>query len=298
MLNEMPEIRTPAWVTRPFHRAGYHFPTHHHNFAEIFWVERGTITHLVGTHEETLQAGDIRFIHPDTRHSTNVEKSATLVNIGLPIPFVDKLTAFVGSLPFQAGAAPGMHIDPLHWAQLNEWRDKLLAPELSELTLGAFLLWLFSEYEQIRDQKAGIVPWINAMLQRLDDPWVLSKGVSALVASTGRSHSSLNRAVRSRFNCTVIQLINQHRIIWLSRQLRQGSTPIHDLARSCGLANLSHCYRVFHQVHGCTPGEYRRRAHHEDLADGDRMAIHLVEVKASPATDESTAPASGPHTPP
>lgn len=249
----------PAWISRPFYRPGFRYPMHRHRFAEVFWIESGEIRHLVGDREETMQAGDLRFIHPDTAHATASDGAAVLVNLAFPTAYLRELGAFAGELPFRPGEAPGLHVDADRLTMLSEWADRLSDPGISRHDVGAFLLWLLAERQRLQAERpAGT--WLDRALAGLTTPQLLAGGVGSLARLAGRSTGALSRQVRRRFSCTAIQLINRRRIAWMARELRMSDTPIPELATACGLGNLGHCYRLFRAAHGCAPGAYRRRA--------------------------------------
>lgn len=250
----------PAWISRTLYRPGYNYPLHRHRFAELFWLETGAVRHRVGTVDETMSAGDLRFIHPDTAHTISADGTAILVNLAFPTRYLRELQPFTGPLPFAAGRAPGMRVEASRLIALSEWADRLSDPGLTRHDVGAFLLWLLAERQRGAAVDRQPVTWLDQALACFETPRQLAGGVGELARLAERSTGSLSRQVRRRFGCTAIQLINRRRIAWLALQLRMSSTPIPELATACGLGNLGHCYRLFRAAHGCAPGAYRHRA--------------------------------------
>lgn len=251
----------PAWLARPFYRAGYRYPLHDHSYYEIFWVESGEILHVVGDRYELLRPGDVRFIHPTTVHSLGADVPSVLVNFAIPGDLLEQLTPFAGDLPFTPGAATAFHVSPTVRAGLSNWTDELADPKLDRLQVGAFVLWLLAELRRgdaMPDD--GTPAWLVAALASFDHPAQLALGVPGLATLADRSPGHVNRAVRRRYGCSAIQLVNRRRLNWLARQLRTTDDPVPDLAATCGLANLGNCYRQFRAIYGCPPGEYRRQA--------------------------------------
>ena len=256
----------PAWLSRPFYRAGYRYPFHDHDYCEVFWVESGEIRHTVGTRdnpearEELLRAGDLRFIHPATAHALGADSPAVMVNFAFPTTFLDQLRPLAGELPFTAGEATPFHIGPDARAALMAWTETLSDPHLDRLQVGAFLLWLTSVVRRGAPLDDGTPAWLTAALAAFDHPAQLALGVNGLARVADRSPGHLSRAVRQRFGCSTIQLVNRRRLAWLARQLRMTDDAVPELAATCGLANLGNCYRQFRAIYGCPPGEYRRQA--------------------------------------
>lgn len=257
----------PAILSRPFYHAGYRYPLHDHDFHEVFWVESGVILHTIDGHVEVLQPGEVRFMHPATQHALGADQASILVNVTLSSTLVGELASFAGTLPFTAGAAPGFRLGPDGRMALAQWSERLADPQLDRLQVGSFLLWLLAESRKT-EQPAGDASdaWLGQALASFNHPGQLATGVNGLARIAGRSTGHLARAVRRRYGCTTIQLINRRRLAWLAQELRNGGEEVADLAVACGLANLANCYQQFRAAYGCPPGEYRRRAQ-LDLGD-------------------------------
>jgi AraC family transcriptional regulator, dual regulator of chb operon len=249
----------PAWFSRPFYPPGYSYPSHAHTFAEVFWVVRGRVRHQVGDSEEILTAGDVRFIHPATSHAlTAGDASANLANLAFPDTLLRQLEPLARPLPFTAGSAPGARLDGAGRSGLDLWCDRLSNQHISLLDVGSFLLWLLAEIRRPAEHAGDDgPPWLTQALNGLNTPELLAGGAHDLVQRSGRSAACVGRHIRQRFGCTTIQLINRRRLAWLAHQLRTTGIPIPELAESCGLANLSNCYRQFRAAYGCPPGAYR-----------------------------------------
>ncbi len=74
----------------------------------------------------------------------------------------------------------------------------------------------------------------------------------------------LNRRLRTIFGITVSQLITKSRIDAASEMLRDGITPIAEVAYSCGYFDQSAFSRVFRKTVGLTPRQYRARHRKRD----------------------------------
>ena len=83
--------------------------------------------------------------------------------------------------------------------------------------------------------------------------------VEKLAQIAGLSVYQLNRRLRSIFGITASQLITKTRIDAASRMLRRGSTPIAEIANTCGYFDQSAFSRVFRRTVGLTPRNYRAR---------------------------------------
>ena len=257
----------PAILSRPFYHAGFRYPIHDHDFCEVFWVESGAILHTVNGQTEELKPGEVRFIHAGTSHALGADQPSFLVNVAFPTATLDQLRPFAGEMPWIAGAAPGGRLEPDGRVALTTWTERLGDPHLDRLQVGAFLLWIQAEMRRVQAPPADATDvWLEQALASFNHPGQLATGVNGLARIADRSPGHLARAVRRRYGCTTIQLVNRRRLAWLAEELRNGTQPVPELAAACGLPNLGNCYRLFREAYGCPPGEYRRRAQ-LDLGD-------------------------------
>ncbi|MBN8526509.1 MAG: helix-turn-helix domain-containing protein [Planctomycetes bacterium] len=250
----------PAWFARPFYPPGFRYPFHAHAFAEVFWIVQGQVRHRLEDREEILRPGDVRFLHPTTGHALAAHGGAAiLANLAFPADLLPKLQPLAGELPFVPGKVMAGRVAPAARTALEDWGDRLSSDLVSLLDVGAFLLWLLAETRRPAGQAPRGPAWLAQALADLDHPGPLAAGASGLVKASGKSASAVGKHIRRQFDCTIIQLVNRRRLAWLAEQLRTTQTPIPELAATCGLANLSNCYRRFKETYGCPPGVWRAR---------------------------------------
>lgn len=68
----------------------------------------------------------------------------------------------------------------------------------------------------------------------------------------------LARQFRWHYGCTVGTYVRRLRVQYAARQLAATRTPLSDVAIAAGFCDQSHLCRVFRQVTGTSPGEFRR----------------------------------------
>ena len=83
--------------------------------------------------------------------------------------------------------------------------------------------------------------------------------VKTLAKVSGLSAYQLNRRLRAIFGITAGQLVIQRRMDAASERLRDGNTPIAEIASACGYCDQSAFSRVFRRTSGLTPRQYRAR---------------------------------------
>ncbi len=247
---------------------------HRHDFAELFWIERGRGSHLINGEQHDLFEGDLWLIRPDDVHAFRArdERGFTQLNVAFAPDTLDFLGGryfAAGEWPWQAGALPAAHRP--HGADLG-WLDELSALLFAgpprRLVLERFLLDLLHRLVA-PPAASGLPPWAEEALERLrEDPATLARGVPALAELAGRSREHVNRVIRQRTGKTTTALIQQIRLDHAAAQLRMSDTPLARVAVDSGLANLSHFHRLFKARFGVTPRAYRLR--HQAVVRGRR----------------------------
>lgn len=83
--------------------------------------------------------------------------------------------------------------------------------------------------------------------------------VESLCEKFGVSHTTLNRIVRESSGMTVNKLINRTRISAACVMLRDTALPVVEIVYRTGFSDVSHFGRVFRNITGMSPGEYREK---------------------------------------
>jgi len=252
---------------------------HDHDFAEVFWIERGSVVHLVNGQRQLLTQGDLALVRPEDTHTfrRHREEDFALVNVAFDRETLDFLRGryFEGvEWPWQGHRLPAAHrLDRAQLARLGKLACLLVAGPPSRLLLERFLLELLDQLTH-PSLYAELPQWLSEALTRLaNDPEALVRGVPALAMLAGRGREHVNRVIRSSTGRTATDLVNEIRLSRAASDLRMTDQPIVQIARECGVANLSHFYRLFNARFGVTPRRYRLS--HQSLVRG-RDAMSTV----------------------
>jgi len=240
---------------------------HTHEFAELMWIERGTVDHLINGARRPLEPGDVVFIRPDDVHTVVGERFVQVV-VALDRPtlaFLEQRYFADGGWPWHAGSEPAViRLDRRRLAQTAALAPLLAAAEPSRLLLERFLVALLYDVTEPGVSR-DVPPWLGEALRRVaDDTEALARGVPALASFAGRSREHVNRVARATTGRRATDLVNELRLTRAAAQLTMTEEPIVRVAAECGLPNLSHFYRLFNARFGLTPRQWRLR--HRALA--------------------------------
>jgi AraC-like DNA-binding protein len=250
-----------------FHVARTHVPehapsVHTHDFAEVFWIESGSGTHLINSRREPLRAGDVVFIQPSDEHGFQARGPGgfVLVNVAFAAGVLDWLREQYGPLPGSA------RLEAAQVERLRQIADALAVSPKSRLVRDGFLLQLLamlSAEDRIGGPVAALPGWLRHAVGEFGRPAHMAGGTQAFARLAGRSPEHINRVFREALGKTTTDVVNEIRLEYAARQLRMTDQKIAEIALDCGLANLGHFYDLFQKRFQCTPRHYRLR--HQSL---------------------------------
>lgn len=258
-------------VARGYHRRRAPLPVHTHDFAELFWVERGTGLHWINGARRPLARGDLVFVRPRDTHTFagTGREGAVIINVAFPAVLPRTLQARLRTLdpvhprPWRSGAQPWHVALPSgDLAALDAWADALTREERpGAVLLEAVLFDLVRRADRAAAQgepdSARLPGWLREALAEWRRGPAVSGGPARLAALAGRSVEHVGRTVLRHTGRTTTVLLNEERLAEAARRLRLTEQTIAAIAADCGYESLSHFYRAFRAAHGTTPRDYR-----------------------------------------
>jgi len=239
----------------------------HADFAEVFWVENGTGTHLINGEQVSLQKGSLVMVRPRDVHGfrTNQHEDFTIVNVSFfsvilkdwkQRYFAKKALFFwdTSRLPYAREIAPPQIL------LLQRWTDYLSTCPNLRFHFDWFLMELlhsllpdgrFKESPQLLPNR------LSQALARIEDPLHFPKGPRHLAKLAGCSLQHLNRLLKKQTSQTAGEIVNRARLNYAARQLRLSDQQIVDIGLNCGFDSLGHFYHMFKKKFGETPRKFR-----------------------------------------
>ncbi len=84
--------------------------------------------------------------------------------------------------------------------------------------------------------------------------------LSDISANAGINHTTLTALMKEELGCTAIEYLMQYRITIAKKQLAFTDVPIKDIANMVGFKTVQHFNRIFKEITGTTPAEFRKSA--------------------------------------
>ena len=100
--------------------------------------------------------------------------------------------------------------------------------------------------------------WVEETADRIRDEFARGPSVAELAAAAGVHPAHLAQRFRARYGCSIGEFLRAARVEFASRELRETTRSVAEIALAAGFYDQSHLNMTFKRATGRTPGEYRR----------------------------------------
>lgn len=249
-------------------RAGYgsnRLAVHRHDFAEVFWIEKGRARHRVNGERQTLLPGQVVWIRPDDEHglSTLRGEGFVLMNVAFEVSrWQDMLQRYFkqeAASWSQQTLPPTAVLDPSQASQLSRLADQL-SERVDDAAMLDALLLLGMTFSLRQSQRGRLPNWLNRAMVEADRVDIAELTVEAFVERCGKTREHVNRAMRAAMGMTTTHWLLSRKLEHAARLLRFDDAPITAVALDSGFENLGYFYQCFGKRFRMTPRQYRLRA--------------------------------------
>ena len=265
--------------------AGRFAPWHWHRSVELFYMESGTLEYFVPGKHLVFPAGSGGFVNSNVLHMTRAQAGAGDTVQILHIFEPSLVAGEQGSRIWKKYVEPVVmsdvfdifplvQDDPGHEKILAMIRNAFTVPEGDgfELRMRAALsdIWL-----ELREQMRSLPPdtgsrrktneRIRQMLTYIYEHYADKISIAELASSAYLSQRECFRIFQDNLHTTPAEYIKNYRIQMACRMLAQTAETITVVGYVCGLGSASHFGKVFREVVGCTPLQYRKKWQDRDI---------------------------------
>ena len=248
---------------------------HSHEFGELIFVLSGTIVHRVNGEKQPLEANSLVFVRPNDRHGFLPAPGAPgceLLLLSFHLEFFVTISRYLEDDAFLHGYTESVlpSVFRLPESRMNELSLELLSlnaqgvsPAVRKIRFKVLLADLFTHFFLPR-LPAGVADapkWFENLCEKMRSPENFIPGLKRMQQLSGYTPEYLCKIFRRHLGRTPTEFINELRINYAARLLADSDESIAELAYHLNIQSLSRFYHLFHAQYGCTPAEYRRRAH-------------------------------------
>lgn len=256
-------------VSVAFNWLNTEYPTPHtHEHWEIFVVMSGNALHRINGFEQMIGCGDAFLIRPHDRHSIHHVPSATEpyqhLNFIIGNEFAHKILDLYDNYDDIAAIKDFIHFTLDDFSITYIYERALLTQNLSraeyeEHTKLIISYLLIKYFEQKHLFNSEYPDWLNNFIVYISTPLSFGKSVQELAETTSYSYSRLARIFKSYTGETIVNYVNERKMIYAKRLLRSTDLSTLQISEKIGYTSLSSFNHLFKGTFGITPSEYRRQ---------------------------------------
>ncbi len=254
---------------------------HTHDYYELFLVEQGRTRHSINGVEETLETGAMVFIRPTDIHAfqADAEAGCRIMNVMFRREVAAHLVAryaedFEGRLFWSEDDLPVTV--QMNGAQRERAINTMQTMRNTRRSLARVEHFLLTVMTHVLDEAATIheraPTWLITACQEARRPEIFRRGAAGFVASAGRGHEHVCRQARRFLGVSPTEYVNRVRMQHAAMLLATTRLTMQEVAQDCGIENLSHFHRLFREIYGSTPHQYRLRRKRDPIQSGAVMA--------------------------
>ncbi len=248
--------RLPGFILQHVcYREGMDLSTHSHEKAYVSLIVEGCYEESYGGAFTESRAGALRYLPAGAPHANRFATDTRILRTEIQPQLMDHVRESSWTLD-QPGEIQGV---PSAWLA-----NRLLAEfegrdALSDLALEGILLEILAEGARtLQSKNAGRGPrWLRAAREYLETRFLEDIRLNEVAQVAGVHPVHLAREFRRHYQSSIGEFVRERRIAHASRLLARSSTPIAEIAITCGFSDQSHFSSVFKRQMGVTPARFR-----------------------------------------
>lgn len=230
---------------------------HVHPSAELLIVTDGELTvHFLDGKSEKIPTGEAALIFPFNSHSYDRPEGTEYYRLNFMPSLVQ---SFFSSNENNVGEKSVFKIN------LDEYRvffDNLRNNELTLYKVKGFLYNVIADFEKqitfIEKTSDGSV--LNKVIDYIVSNKEKKLTLHSVSSALGYNEKYLSRRINQSSGLGFPALVSMLRIDAAGYMLKNSNRTIEDIAVACGFGSECTFYRIFKEITGCTPKEYRSQA--------------------------------------
>lgn len=238
------------------------FPAHLHEELELLLVEDGEIEVTIANNTKTQKKGDLCISLPNVTHSYKTVAGSrylmVIFNCNLLPLYKSSFTTSKAEQPFLCGSQIpddiGCNFNLLYDEYKHEQNIGVITGYLYLIL--SRIIPLFKLTGNIQNNKMDI---IDSTLFYISQHYLSKLGLPEIAKALNISPYYLSRMFSQRIGTRIDQHINQLRINYADHLLEYSEKNITQIAFDCGFDTTRTFNRVYKQVKGITPREYKRK---------------------------------------
>ena len=244
------------------------YPSHCHDYFEVFFIASGKGTHCIGSHRLLLEKGSLVLMRPDDVHSFSAFNyfDFTMYNVGFPVEEMQRALSYM-DMPLSLALEPELPPHTVLHGQVRASLEQELAALLQrrpEQRLPKLRMLLPGVLDRLLTPTGSsgqlvLPPWLSRLDELMSRRENYVQGLPRMQELCPYSQAYMNRMFQRYMKLTPTEYINSKRMHYASELLLEKKYDIAEVCYLSGFNNLSYFYTVFRRHYHCAPGAFAAR---------------------------------------
>lgn len=272
-------------AVRP-HTRFIRFPMHRHNYVEVVYVCRGSVTNIIGENRITVRQGELLFLNQYTRHELlPAGMDDIIINFIILPEFFDVALEMIGGNNMLANFVintlrqDGQKGEYLYFRvsgilQIQNLMENLITSlvtgtagdgvvnrnRINQTTMGLLFMYLLDSVQSAESLNPDQYENMIAMstLDYIDRNYPTAS-LGELAQNLKLPVHTLSRMIKRSAGGNFTELLQRKRLNRAVSLLVETDEPINDIIDMVGYENHSYFHRVFKARYGMTPHAFRKK---------------------------------------
>ena len=258
------------------------FPLHGHDYIEMIYVCKGSITHCINGCQVVMDAGDILLLNQNAQHAI---KAAGANDIGINLlilpEFFDAalqmlekgnfLADFlVDLLRHEGGSSQYLHFKLSDNLQTSNLMENLVYSlvhkqpgqnRINQYLIGLLLMYLLQNAKALNQEAPNNYEDVvlRALLHYIENNYKTAT-LTEFAQNMNQTLTGMSLLIKSKTGGTFKELLQRKRFQKALALICDTNLSIRDIIAAIGYENSSYFHRKFREKYGMSPNEYRQKA--------------------------------------
>jgi AraC family transcriptional regulator len=235
--------------------ANLKLPLHSHRLAGFCLILQGGYTESYGKTAIECKPSSVKF-HPAGEAHADFYGNKTVRNFIIEFE-ADWLTD-MGANAFIENNPALFSNNSISWLMMKLREEFRSTDAESPLAIEGLVLQLIAEASRGKKiLEDGCPRWLVLAKDLLDEQFSENLSLAFVAQSVGVHPVYLAHSFRSRYRCSVGEYLRRRRIEFACHKISASKDSLVDIALASGFSNQSHFSRIFKQITGMSPAQYR-----------------------------------------
>lgn len=236
------------------HQPGVKIPKHSHERAHVGFVLRGVFTEKCERKKLECKPLSVSFLAPGATHSDNFRSGAHCFVLELAPQQFKRVSEYL-TLNDPICRHGGM----LSWLTLRLYTEARRKDEASSLAVEGLALEILAELSRQYAVTSERKPprWLEQAREIIHAQFTKPLTHDQIANAVAVHPVYLASVFRQHYGCTIGEYARRLRIEFACQNISTANAPLADIALAAGFSDQSHFSKVFKQLTGMTPAQFR-----------------------------------------